>query len=90
MKPCMFASDIGVRILDRVPDAGLCSQMNNLGEAIPLKQRFGVRAMSKIELLKAKTGIGFEQIQARQLEAGIIIVVDVVNANHVMAFRRRR
>src|SRR5262249_61828415 len=74
---------VGVRMgmFQRMPNAGLCSQMDHLCKAMLLEQGFDCSPIDEIELLEAEAGTFLEDVKARLFQAGIVVVIDAVEAN---------
>src|ERR1700747_1917720 len=73
---------IGVRMIERMANAGLCGEMNDFCEVVLLEQGFCCSSISQIELLESELRIVLEERKARLLQRRIIIVVETVNADH--------
>lgn len=76
---------IGVRILQRVSDTGLGSQMHDNRKPKLFERRLHSRSVGKIELQKPKCGILLEKVKARQLERRIVVVVEIVETDDRLA-----
>ena len=78
---------IGLRVLDAVADAGLRAEMDDAFESIgvgkPLK-RFGVREIDAFEA-EAVAVLAREIVEPRLLERRIVIIVEIVDADDVVA-----
>ena len=59
--------------------------MQNPAESILRKQLFEHRAISNIDTGKLKIGIRQQSIESRLFERDIIVVVEVINADHIKA-----
>ena len=79
------AVDVRVRVLQRVPDPGLCRQMNHLVEPTLTEQRLHARAIRHVQLLKREARPTREARQPRVLQRGIVIVVQIVDADDLVA-----
>src|SRR5215468_4301494 len=79
------AVDVGVRIAQRVPYAGLRGEMDYVGEAMLGEKRRHAVAISEIELDEAKC-LGRGELRATcVLQLRIVIGVEVVEPDHRMA-----
>jgi hypothetical protein len=80
-----------VRIFDRIAHPGLCTQMDDMVEAV-LGERSGERRhIGKIDLFEAEA-VTARVDQPRQpvaLQLHRIIVVEIVDADHVVAARQQ-
>ncbi len=85
-----IALDIGVRVLNRVANACLCGQVDDLVEPLAGKQLLHRLAIGKIDPLHSEVIVLVEQRRARLLQRRIIVVVEVVDAdNHIATLQQR-
>ena len=84
-----IAVDIGVRIQDGVADAGLGGQVDHLVEFLGGEQRFHAGAISDIQFDEAELRVCSQPLQAGFLELDVVIVVQVVEADHLVAARQQ-
>ncbi len=83
---------IGLGMLDAVPDARLGPEMDDAVAGVLVHHRgqsIGVREID-LEHTDAIAVLLRELIHARSLECGIVIVVEIVDADHVLAALEKR
>src|SRR5215469_2704533 len=73
---------VGVRILQRITNAGLCGQMHDRPELGLAKDAFDDAAFGEIDLMESKFVEFPENGQTRLLQCRIVIIVDAVHADH--------
>ncbi len=73
--------EIGVGIIQRVPNAGLRGQMHDRAEIAIAKNRLDRPAIGKIDLVEVEILKLSQNREARFLECRIVIVIDAINAN---------
>ncbi|MCY1441872.1 hypothetical protein D9M71_582110 [compost metagenome] len=76
-----------LRLLDGVPYAGLGSEVDDLLEGVAGEQFEQSGLVGDIQALEAEAGAGRQPIEPRLLERHAVVVVEVVDADHLMAFR---
>ena len=74
--------DIGMRMVDRIAHASLCREMHHFCKTVPGKQAFHRCAIGEIDLLERETGLPAQDVQPRPLQRGIVIIVEVIEADH--------
>ncbi len=79
------ALDVGMRILQRVADAGLGGQVDHLVEFLGGEQGLHAWAVGDIELDEAEVGMAGQAGQAALLERHFVVVVKVVEADNLIA-----
>ena len=77
--------DIGVRIDQRMAHARLRREMDDMGKAVTLEQRGHALAVGEIELGELEAVELGELREPRLFQLGIVVVVDVVEADHGLA-----
>ena len=86
------AGDVGIDVVVRrregVADAGLGGEMDHMGEAEFRKQRRHAVAVLEVELAETECIEAGELGEARLLERGIVIGIEVVDADHGAPARR--
>src|SRR6478735_2956897 len=80
-EPLKIGVDISVRLIDRMPDAGLSGQMDHSRKTMFCEQLGHRRPMSKIDLHEGKTRIAAQNVETRALQGGIVVAVDVVQSD---------
>ncbi len=76
---------VGVRILQRVAHAGLRGEVDDGVEVAFLEQVFHHHAVGDVVLEEAEVGVGLELLQPRELQRRVVVVVEVVDADHFVA-----
>ena len=74
--------DIGVRVLQRIPDAGLGCEVNHHRKAMLPEQRLDRRPIGKVTPLEMKSGIMAENIEPGRLQPWVIVAVEIVEPNN--------
>ena len=86
------AGDVGVDIVvrrrERMANPGLGGKMHHMGEPTFRKQRRHAVAVLEVELMEAERIVAGEFGEARLLEGGVVIGVEVVDADHGAPARR--
>ena len=77
--------NICIRIFERIPDAGLSSQIHHDFKSLSGKQIFKLTPVAQIDLKKFKTGFFFKIFKPGLFEGDIIIRVHIVNAHDLIA-----
>ena len=77
--------DVSLRIGQRVPDSRLRGQVDDAIKAMCFKQSIDPVAIFEGELLKAESGTTFQLSQSVELELWLIVVVEIVEADHGVA-----
>src|ERR1700761_9574436 len=77
--------DVSVRILQRIANAGLGCEMNDGRKVVPGTQRLRRLAIGQVGFRKGEISLALEDIQARQLQRGVVVVVDAVEAGNPAA-----
>ena len=78
-----------VRLVNGIAHTGLGGQMQHLSWSNFCKQTGHAIAIGYIQLYKAKIGKGAQLIEPRLLECHVVVVVEVVDANHGHALREQ-
>ena len=73
--------DVGVRILQRMANAGLGRKMKDMMKLLRRKQRLDRAPLGEIELDEAKSGLACELLQPRFLERRIVVRRKVVDTD---------
>ena len=80
-----------MRILDRVAHAGLRGEVHHALEPLaPSKSACIADAVGDVELREAEIGVALEHREARRFELGIVVAVEVVEADHLVAALEQR
>ena len=83
------AQEIGVGVIvglvDGVAHAGLCRQMQHPMGTHPRKQRMHGVAVGDIDLLESEVALTAQAVQARVLQADVIVGIEVIDAHHPFA-----
>ena len=74
--------DVGIGVLQRISHAGLAGQVDDAVEFLGGEQVFYHDAVGNVAAHELEVWVGLELLQARQLEFGIVVVVEVVDADH--------
>jgi hypothetical protein len=77
--------DVGLRIRQGVPHTGLSGQVNDSIEAMSFKQSIDAVTIFQSQLLKVESGTTFQKSESIMFEPGLIIVVQIVEADHGVA-----
>ena len=83
------AVDVDVRILDRIAHAGLRREVDDAAEFLGRKQRLHAAAIGQVELYEAEIPLPLQYLEARGLEARIVVVVEIVEADDLIAAREQ-
>jgi hypothetical protein len=81
--------DIDVGMAQRVTHARLRSQVDHAREAFTLEQAGDARPIGKIKALEPETGLLLEDRETSVLDLGIVVVVDIVEADDRPARRQQ-
>ena len=81
-----IALHISIRIFQRVAHAGLCGEVKHAFRAHFGEQLLKRIAVGDVRLNKSETGMCVELREPGLLEARIVVIIQVVNADHLMAF----
>ncbi|MCY1293874.1 hypothetical protein D9M70_431470 [compost metagenome] len=76
-----------LRLLDGVPHAGLGGEVDDLFEGVAGEQVEQPLLVGDIQALEAEAGASRQPVEARLLERHAVVVVEVVDADHLVAFR---
>jgi hypothetical protein len=76
---------VGVRILQRVAHAGLRGEVDDGIEVALLEQVLHHHAVGDVVLEEAEVGVGFQLFQPREFERRVVVVVEVVDADDLVA-----
>src|SRR5690606_12620200 len=66
-------------------DAGLSREMHDPVEALSLEQLGHCRSVGEVELRELEVAVGLEQREARALQRGIVVLVQIVEPDDVVA-----
>jgi hypothetical protein len=78
--------NVGVRVFDRIADAGLGAEMDDLVEPLAGGGRGQRRIVGKIDLQERETVVPPVQLRkAIAFQLGAVIIVDVVEPDHLLA-----
>ena len=80
-----IAVGVGEGVVQRIAHPGLGPQVDHPIEPLAGKERRHGCAIGEVHPLEAKTGQWQQQGQPRLLQADLVVVVEVVQANHLMA-----
>src|SRR5579862_5051376 len=80
---------IGMRIFQRIADACLRGEMDDDGEAVLGKQRLRCFAIGEIGLHEMELRLSIQDIEARLFQRRIVIIVDAVEADDLLAKRKQ-
>jgi hypothetical protein len=83
------AVHVGVRILQRVAHPGLRREVDDTLELLFCEQRSHALAVGDIELDEAETCVRLQSRQAVELELDVVVVVEVVQADHFVTAREQ-
>ena len=79
------AVDVGPGIDERVANSSLSGEVDDAIEAFAGEERCHCRAVGEVESLEAKVPLPGELLQAILLEADVVVVVEVVDADDAVA-----
>ncbi|MNH27213.1 hypothetical protein D3C79_873160 [compost metagenome] len=79
------AVGVGEGVVEGIAHPGLGAEVDHPFEPLPGKQCRHGGAIGEIEALEAKAGQGAEAREARLLQAHLVVVIQVVDADHLMA-----
>jgi hypothetical protein len=77
---------IGMRMVDRIADAGLRREMDNRRKPVFCQQSIHRFTISQIDLLESETRLTLQDVQARLFQSRIVIAVEIVQSDHRVAF----
>ena len=81
--------DVSVGMVDRIAHAGLGREVDHHREPMPGKQRGHRRTIRKIGLHETELRILAQDVQPRLLQRRIVIIVEIVQADDMAAFRQQ-
>lgn len=84
-KTNQIALDVGVRVGQRVTHASLRGEMDDALEIFFGKQFVQRNRVSHVHADEAEVGIGLQTLQARQLQLRVVVIIEVVDADHIVA-----
>ena len=76
---------IGARVGERIADARLSGKVDYPDEAVSFEQRFHRPPISQFSTYELKSLVPSEQIEASLLQVYVVVVVDVVEPDHMFA-----
>ena len=79
------ALDVGERVLDRVAHARLRGEVDHALELLAGEQLGHARAVREVELDEAEPRQLLQQLEPRELEAHVVVVVEVVEPDDLVA-----
>ena len=82
--------DVGHGIDQAVPDAGLGSQVDNVGEALFLEEELHAGLVGQISPNEGESLHAFEDAQAVLLEAHAVVVAEIVYAGDAVALAKQK
>ena len=77
--------DVSLGIRQGVPNTGLSGQVDDSIEAMSFKQSIDTVTIFQCQLLKAESGTTLQKSESIVFELGLIIVVQIVEADHGVA-----
>ncbi len=83
------AVGIGMRVLDRIPHAGLRREVHDAADLGTCEQRFHRRPIGEVHAREAESLARREARKARLLERRVVVRVQVVEADHLVAAREQ-
>lgn len=84
-----IAIHVSVWILDRIANAGLRGEVDDLVEFLFGEQFFHPGAVSHIEFYKAEAGQDGQALEPVFLERHFVVIVEIVEANDLIAARQQ-
>ena len=78
-----------MRILQRVAHAGLRGEIDHGVEVALFEQVFHDHAVGDVPVDEAEVGEGLELFQPREFQCGVVVVVQAVDADDVVAAREQ-
>ena len=79
------AGGVGPRIFDRVAHAGLRGEVDHGGEAVAAEQGIDAVGIGEVEFGEAEA-VAPQPFEPRHLECGVVVAVEVVEADHLGPF----
>lgn len=73
--------DIGVRLIDRMPNARLSSKMDHSRKAMICEQLRHRQPISKVDLREGETRVAAQNLETSALEGGVVVAIDVVQSD---------
>src|ERR1035437_1331055 len=80
-----IALNIDLWILQGIAHTGLRRQMNDPVELLDGKQACHSRRIGNIHMHKVEVGVGFQTFKTSQLEFWIVVIIEVVESNNLVA-----
>jgi hypothetical protein len=84
------ALHIDMRILGRIAHAGLRRQMHDAAEAFAREDRLHRGLIGDIDFLESKVRVALQHREARGLQAGIVVGVEIVESDDLIAALEQR
>src|SRR6266478_6480754 len=81
--------DVSMRMIDRMPHAGLSREVDHHRKAMFSEQRSHQRTIREIGLQETEPRIRAQDLQSCQLQRRIIVTVEIVQTDNVTAFGRQ-
>jgi len=79
------AVDVVVWMVERMPYARLCCEVDDPFERMPLEQFRGGLAVGKVSLLELEARVFAKSFEAGLFQADVVVGVDVVDAEYAVA-----
>ena len=83
------AVDIGMRVFDRVAHAGLGGEVDDAVEFFFGEELFDALAIGDIHLHEAEAGVRLQARQAVALELRVVVIIQIVEADHLVTPRQQ-
>jgi hypothetical protein len=80
---------VGAGIFERIPDARLRRHVDDAVEALGGEQCAQYRAVGDVDLREAELRMRLELAEPRALERRVVVVVEVVDADHLVTARQQ-
>ena len=84
------ALHVDVRIADGMAHARLRGQMYDRAELVAVEKLLHGLPIGDIELVESKAALSLENGESRRLELRIVVVVEIVDPDHLIAAREQR
>ena len=89
--PQHVGGDVGERLLQRIAHAGLGCEMDNPPDVRIRRRQFSHRgAVGDVRAVEAKAAMPRQTLQPRVLQPHIVVGVDFIDADHLLAARQQR
>src|SRR5271155_1041748 len=77
--------DIGERLIERMPDAGLGGEVHDDLEALTCEKALDRRSIGNIDRSKAERPMNLQEIEARLFQRNVVVRRHIVDAEHALA-----